>query len=412
MSNSLAIAAVTATLRNLLDAKINASLVDDPSSDPGLAGTSVSTKSLDKARSGSGNQVNLFLFQTVPNPAWQNMDLPQQTRPNEQGRPPLALVLNYLVTAYGSNDDDQLSHRLLGRSMSVLHDHAVLGQSEIRAALAGNDLADQIERVRITPLTLSVEEISKLWTVFQSPYRISAAYQVSAVLIDSTVPTKAALPVLKRGQDNRGIGSQASLDSPYPNLTGLSLPANQPSLRLGELVKLFGANLGGTLQGVLLQHSRWEAPVEVPPTGAPTDTEVDATLPNLPVSWPAGFYLASVRVQRPSESYRRTTNELPLVIAPRITSALPIAAAVGSTLALTCSPEVLPAQRVSLFIGDREIPAQAHATQTSNLSFLLPSDLSGTSFIRLRVDGVDSLLVQDYSAATPAFDPSQKVTLS
>jgi hypothetical protein len=412
VSNSLAIAAVTATLRNLLDTKINASVADDPSTDPGLAGTGVSTKALDKARTGSSNQVNLFLYQTAVDAAWSNRDLPQQTRPNEQGRPPLALELHYLVTAYGAGDDDQMGHRLLGRSMSVLYDHAVLGPSEIRAALAGNDLANQIERVRIAPLALSVEEISKLWTVFQAPYRVSAAYQVSAVLIDSNVPTKAALPVLKRGQDNRGVLGQASLDSPYPNLTSVVLPANQPSVRLGEVVQLLGAKLSGTAQTVLLQHSSWDAGVEVLPTGTPTDAEVDVTIPNVAASWPAGFYLASVLVQRPTESYRRTTSEMPLVVAPTIASALPLTAAVDSTLALSCSPEVLPSQRVSLFIGDREIPAQAHPAQTANLSFILPSDLSGTFFIRLRVDGVDSLLVQDYSAASPVFDPSQKVTIS
>jgi hypothetical protein len=412
VSNSLAIAAVTATLRNLLDTKINASLVDDPATDPGLAGTSVSTKALDKARSGAGNQVNLFLYQTATNAAWQNMDLPQQTKPNEQGRPPLALVLHYLVTAYGSGDDDQMSHRLLGRAMSVLYDHALLGPSELQAALAGNDLGDQVERVRIAPLALSVEEISKLWTVFQAPYRISAAYQVSAVLIDSTAPTKAALPVLKRGSDNRGVLSQSSLDSPFPYLTAIGLPAGQPNLRLGQSVQLLGAKLSGTAQGILLQHSRWDAAVEVPITGTPTDTELDAVLPNVPGAWPAGLYLASALVQRPSETYRRSTNDLPLMVAPTITSALPLTAAVGATLALSCSPEVLPSQRASLFVGDREIPAQAHPTQTANLSFLLPPDLAGPYFLRLRVDGVDSQLVLDYTAATPAFDSLQKVTIS
>jgi len=412
VSNSMAIAAVTATLRNLLDASINASAADDPATDPGLAGTGVSTKALDKARTGAGNQVNLFLYQTATDAAWINRDLPQQTRPNEQGRPPLALVLHYLVTSYGAGDDDQLGHRLLGRSMSVLHDHAVLGPSEIRAALAGNDLADQIERVRISPLALSVEEISKLWTVFQAPYRLSAAYQVSAVLIDSHVPTKAALPVLKRGPDNRGVASQSSLDSPYPNLTALALAAHQPSARLGETLRLLGANLGGTGQGILLQHARWEAGVELAPAGTPTDLEMTVTLPAAPGSWPAGFYLASALVQRPGETYRRATNALPLALAPTLTSPLPLAAGVGTTLALTCSPEVLPTQRVSLLVGDRELPALAHPAQTSTLHFTLPADLSGTHFLRLRVDGVDSLLVQDFEAAAPAFDPLQKVTIT
>jgi Pvc16 N-terminal domain len=412
MSNSLAIAAITSAIRNLLDSKINASLLDDPSTDVGLAGTSVSTKSPDKARTGSGNQVNVFLCQTMPNAAWRNMDLPQQSKPNEVGRPPLALNLMYLISAFGNADDEQLSQRLLGRSMSVLHDHAVLSGTELKAALAGSDVGDQIERIRITPQLLSIEEISKLWAAFQTPYRVSAAYQVSVVLIDSNVPTKAALPVLKRGQDNRGVSSQAELSSPYPNLLSLLPPHSQANLRLGETLKIEGDHLGGTSQGVLLRHTRWETGVELSPALGGSDTELSVLVPNLPVNWPAGFYTLSVLVQRPLESYRRATNELPFALAPKIISAMPMAAGIGGALSITCSPEVLPSQRVSLLVGDREVLAQAHATQTDTLNFVMPADLSGSFFVRLRVDGVDSQLVTDFEAALPEFDPTQKVSLT
>src|SRR5207302_136942 len=81
---------------------------------------------------------------------------------------------------------------------SVLHDHPLLSSAEISAALPNNDLAQQFERVKITPLALGVEEISKLWMVFQTQYRISAAYEVTVILIDSRTPTNAPLPVLKR----------------------------------------------------------------------------------------------------------------------------------------------------------------------------------------------------------------------
>ena len=100
------------------------------------------------------------MYQTQINAAWRNMDMPGQIRPNETGQPPLALDLYYLLTAYERDDGDPsvMAHRLLGRAMRVLHDHPVLGADEIRAALANNDLADQIERIRITPQTMSVDE--------------------------------------------------------------------------------------------------------------------------------------------------------------------------------------------------------------------------------------------------------------
>jgi hypothetical protein len=131
MSNSLAIAAVTATLSRLLEQGSSAD----------LPGTIVTTKPPEKARTGTGNQLNLFLYQTTPNAAWRNQPLPSQIKSGETGFPPLPLNLYYLVTAYGQNDDDIFSHRLLGRAMSMLHDHAVLDADEIKAALTGNHAA-------------------------------------------------------------------------------------------------------------------------------------------------------------------------------------------------------------------------------------------------------------------------------
>jgi hypothetical protein len=173
MSNSLAIAAVTAALRHLLDRGLSAD----------VPGTRVTTRPPDKARDGqSGNQVNLFLYRTAPNAAWRNADWP-----GSDGQPPLALNLSYLLSAYGQNDDDPdpYSHRLLGEAMRILHDHAVLDPAAVREALPGNDLHEQAERVRVALQPLSLDELSKLWTTFQTPYRISVAYEVSVVLIAS-----------------------------------------------------------------------------------------------------------------------------------------------------------------------------------------------------------------------------------
>jgi len=195
MSNALAIAAVTATLRALLIRKL------------GIPG--ITAQSPDKARpaSASGDQVNLFLYQTMPDAAWRNMDMPRQLKAGETGQPPLPLILSYLLTAYSDDADDVKSQILLGRAMSALHDHPLLDAAEIKDATqnaaADSDLHEQLERVRITLLSMPLEELSKLWTAFQAPYRTSAAYQVSVVLIESTRPAKTPLPVLERGKGDR-----------------------------------------------------------------------------------------------------------------------------------------------------------------------------------------------------------------
>ena len=65
-----------------------------------------------------------------------------------------------------------------------------------------SDLAEQVDLVRFTPLPLSLEELSKLWsTFFQAPYRLSVTYQASVVLLDGDLTPQPALPVLTRGID-------------------------------------------------------------------------------------------------------------------------------------------------------------------------------------------------------------------
>jgi hypothetical protein len=407
MSNSLAIAAVTATLRNLLTQGVTADLPD----------ATVSTKSLDKARDSndSGNQLNLFLYQTVSSAAWSNMDMPRQVKPGETGQPPLALDLYYLITAYGQNDDDVFSHRLLGRAMSILHDHPLFGAAEIEAALPGNDLHGQIERVRITPQPLSLDDMSKLWNAFQTQYRISTAYQVAVVLIESTRPARTPLPVLTRGSGDQGVTTQAELTPPFPMIEAVQPPNHQPSAHLGDVLTISGHHLDGTSVSVEVKHPRLSNAAALVPEPGATATEIRVRIPNQPNNFPAGFYTLAAAINRPGETYSRTTNELPFALAPRITTGLPISVARDTAgdaiMSLDCSPQVWPEQRAALLLGDREIPAQPHPTQTSTLTFVITAAPPGEHFIRLRVGGVDSLLV-DRTVAPPVFDATQKVTIT
>ena len=433
MSNALAIAAVTTTLRQLLQQRFDIN---------GSSNVTVTTKPLDKARDNSnGNQVNLFLYQTQINAAWRNMDIPTQVKPGETGQSPLALNLYYLLTAYAQNDDfpEPTSHRLLGQAMSVFHDHAILSSEDIKAALPNlveYDLYDQVERVRITSQPLSMDELSKLWTTFQTQYRISAAYEVAVVLIESTRPTKVPLPVLARGVGDQGVASQASLIPPYPVLTAmnftaieearLKLPAYQASLlqkpaaTLGDSLTLTGYNLDGAVS-VVFSHQQLDVPnsIAIAPSDQ-TPTELKLTLPSLPTQWPAGFYTATAVVNQMGQE--RTSNGLSLPLAPEI-EAIAFKERDQTDpnkpnnviVTVTCTPQVFVGQRVSLVlntqnsaqgtIADRELPARNHPNQTNTLDFELGDIPVGTYQVRprLRVDGVDSLIV-NYSV-TPLVLP-------
>ena len=190
MSSPSAIATVTATLQNLLTAVT----------------TTVTTKPPASARNGgTGEQLNVFLYSVAHSPAFRNAPMPHQSRDGERSHPPLALVLKYMVTAYGLSDDDISGQELMGKAMSLLHDHPLLGPSDIQGITPDSNLQNQVERVRITPDTLSLDDMSKLWSSFQSAdYHLSVAYEVSVVLIESDRPARTPLPVLKRGEDDRG----------------------------------------------------------------------------------------------------------------------------------------------------------------------------------------------------------------
>jgi hypothetical protein len=384
--------------------------------DPGLTDTTVTTLPPDKARgNNNANQLNLFLYQVLPNAAWRNMNMPGQVIPGETGSPPLPLTLHYLLTAFGRDNDtvQPFSHQLLGKAMSVLYDHALLGPDEIRAATATSlptsDLDRQVERVRITLQPMSLEEISKLWTGLATQYRLSVSYEVSVALIESTQLSRTPPPVLTRGPADQGFPSHGNLLSPFPALEEVILPNKQPSALLGDTLTLNGQNLDGTNLRVVFHHPLWASPQEIAPLAGGTATQLKVTVPNTPALWPAGFYTVAVLVQRPLETYRRSTNELVFSLAPRVTIVPPSTASASSiTYTVTCAPEIRPEQRAVLLFGDQETPADPHATQTATLTFVATNVAPGDYLIRLRVDGVDSLLV-NRSVTPPAFDPAQKV---
>lgn len=423
MSNALAIAAATATLRQLLIHGLNIS--------------DVTVRPLDTARKGlASNQVNLFLYQTAVNATWRNHDLPRQVRPGETGQPPLPLCLYYLITAYGEGDDETKAHQLLGHAMSVLYDHPLLGADEIEQAtqtdVPGSNLHEQLERIRITTQPISLEEMSKLWAAFQTNYRLSAAYQVSVVLIESARPTRTPLPVLARGQDDRGVqtllgglpiideirvpfsGTFTTSDTPTPEEVHLSKAL--PSAQLNDEVALIGQHFGGNTVRVRLQRQGTSESfepdilkqsdqviiVKLPPPGNPNDPQ-SAT-----ASKPAGFYLASVIVQRTDEP-DRVSNAMPFSLAPTITLSPTQAVPGNIQLTVTSAPMIQPGQRVTLLFRAGESMTAPVTQPTDQSSFNLqniPAGQPGEYVVRLRVDGVDSIPI-DRQAATPQFASNQ-----
>jgi hypothetical protein len=411
VSNWESIAAVTATLQSILLHEVPVGTTD-------FSDLSVSILPLDKARAtNTNNQLNLFLYLMVRNAAFSNNDMPGRTLQGDVTNPPLPLNLYYLVTAFGQEDDaaKPFGHELLGKAMSVLFDHPVLSAADISNAtqtlLPGSDLANQVERIRITFHPLTMKELAELWTGFSMQYRLSAAYEVDVVLIESTRSGRSGLPVLMRGPGDQGPVAQSNLLPPVPTLTGITLPNSQTSARQNDVITLTGLNLNGSNISVQFSNPLLPAPVPVLPMGAVTATALTLQIPTLPTTFAPGFYTVSVSVQRPGENFLRTTNAVSLALAPTVTLS-PASAPAGTVdYTATVSPEVLAAQSVSLLLGSTEYAPGPRPMQTGTLTFAATGLTPGTLWFRLRVDGVDSILV-DRSKTPPVFDPTQQVTVT
>jgi hypothetical protein len=406
MSDALAIAAVSKTLKKILTDAVAAQVSNGSQS---YGTPSYTTKALDKARTDDTvNQLNLFLYQVSASAHWKNTAPPGSLRSGESGAPPLGLHLHYLVTAYGAKDDDLLAHELLAIAMRAFQDNPVLTPTLIGQAYTESDLKHQLERVRLSHYPMPLEETSKLWSAFQTGYRLSACYEAAVVFVDGTRQSRTPLPVLERR-----TAAFASPEAPFPALLGLELPHGAASARLGDSIALLGRRLdGGATASVLLSSPRLRDAVGsdtvelVPSQRSPSRLEF--VLPNDAEQWPAGVYGVAVSLRHPGES-DRTTNVLALTVAPRISEITSVRSGVDLSVTLKVVPSCWPAQRAALLIGDREVLAEPPSeTAREHLTFEVARHVPGSYFVRVRVDGVDSLLV-DPTANPPAFDLSQRV---
>ena len=409
MSSGLAISAVTAVLQSFLSDVYNA-----PSSPLGSVSVSAIAPDIVQSSLGSGAesqlQVNLFLHQVTHNAAWRNVGLPSvggdgSTRLKN---PPLALNLHYLLTAYASKDTQ--AEALLGFAVLMLHENPVLPRSQIGAALnnlassnppsnplakvlSSSGLANQIEMIKITPTTMGREEMAWIWTALKADYRPTFAFDVSVALLDSPLASSSPLPVL-----SPNITVQAGSTAPGFQI---QLPSGEAAALPGDTVTLAGQFAAGTVQ-VLLVHQRMGAQPPITPS-AVTSGSVSFAIPN---NTPAGNYTLSVTVTSAGGVVLQNTLGQAIALAPTIPSPSSATAASnssGTLITLTCNPQVVPGQIVSLALGGTTVPARTFSAPTTTLSFQFSTLAHGAYLARLRVDGVDSPVSVNWSATPPSF---------
>ncbi|MGW3287105.1 Pvc16 family protein [Streptomyces sp. NPDC001002] len=242
MSASTALGMVSASLRNLLVGEMRLSPAPD-------------VTILAPDEQSSTRRINLFLYKLAENPFLKNQDFTVQPgSPNQLVPAPLSLTMSYLLTPYAPNDPQEgnaAAHQLLGEAMRVFYENAV-----VPSVYLDPGLADARERLQIAGNALDPEELSRIWSTFSQPFRLSVLYQVSTVQLDR-------LPAARRPLANRvrqvGVDVGAPLDPPAVTtmtpaagpagttltFTGVHLARWRGRVRIGDRVVLQGQQLTG-----------------------------------------------------------------------------------------------------------------------------------------------------------------------
>ena len=416
MSNALGIAAVSAVLRDLL----NNGLIDASVGD-----VTVSAQSPDKVKldGDETSQLNLFLYRVTPNQGWRNVGLPSvdSAGTSRLSNPPLALDLHYLLTAYGAADLQP--EILLGYGMQVLHEAPVLDRQAIRDTLAPGpvtggilppalqtltaaEIADQVEQLKITPETLTSEEISNLWGAFGAHYRPTAAYMVSVVLIEGQKTTRPALPVRLR--------QLFALPLREPHVESVAADDGKPIVSTSTL----------DIEGERLLHE----PMEVLVGGLPatvsdkSDTRLVAALPG---GLRAGVQSVQVKHQldfrTPNEPHRGfESNVIAFVLHPvfgglSLSPAPSGVAPYTGKATLTITPVPAREQRIVLLLNrtspavpaSYSFTAQRRAVNADPVVVPLEDLARGEYFVRVQIDGAESPL--DLDPASVDFGPKATI---
>lgn len=413
MSSAYAIAGVTAVLQGIIERGVVAHGVSTVIGDDVV----VSAVSPDRVSEEPG--LNLFFYQVTPNMGWRNECLPSRnTRSERITNQPLALDIHYLISANGTGD--LFSEILLGSAMQSLHETPFLGRNDVRNflsppplpevdeilnALDASGVADQLEQIKVTPEYLSNEDMSKLWSAFQSNYRPSAAYVATVVLIEAEQPTRSPLPVL-----TRGIAVRPDVIPPTPTISTIEYLEQQNVARLGEEVIINGHHLDGPNVRVQLFMQSETLIADFPITGDATNQRITFNLPVDTTTWRSGVYQLSLIMDDESGNAIES-NRVSLTIAPQFSGFNATRNGDDSvTVGLTVSPEVHDNQTVSLILGHTQQFSEDFSGQTGTVSFEFPVLPADDYWARIRVDGIDSVLI-NRGVTPPAFHADQEVAV-
>jgi len=418
MSNYLAIATVTATLSQLIYAAV--------SND--VNGATVTTVRPDEAANESGQaKVNVYLYQITPNAALRNDDLPTRRVDGTLAqRPKIALDLSYLLTFYG-DEPTLIPQRLLGSAVRTLHSEPVLTRERILAVtnpppppsnqpppsnpypfLSTSTLANDVELVKFTPIPLSLEELSKLWSVFlQTSYTLSVPYLATVVVIESEQAPVQTMPVEKRKLYVQPF-ARPSISQVILAGTPLTGPQSGQPIVSGSTISILGTNLQGDLT-----IARVGGEDISPMPQNISNMQINVTLPaDLPAGVQSALVIKQVLMGEPAVSHMGfASNVMPFILSPTITQfqkqhiQVDNNGLVSGDIQLQVNPVIGTKQQVSLLLMNQNaagpgpssysLLAAPLSAASNTITIPISGIKAGQYLVRIMVDGAESTLAND-----------------
>ena len=418
MSNHLAVAATTQTIAHLLDRE----LTQD------LPGAHVLPGRPDVAATeDSDPQTRLFLYRVEPNASWRSNALPARSPAGQvYERPQTGLTLQYLLTFVG-NETSLEPQRMLGIVVRTLTSRPLLTRSEIEAmvteALADDpnhplgltDLAEQPDIVRLSPLPLTLDELSTLWSsFFQTPYRLSLAYEACVVVLTSEDTPTRSLPVR-----DRRIFTTTMLRPTIQRVVAADGPF--APIQVGTTVTITGHQLKAEELTVLAFGG-----VEVAPNPANVSGErIEVEVPAAARAGVTGLRVVHRRSMGDPATPRLAgqSSGFPVVVQPRLVSPPPvdvhdveIDAETGlrsGGVSVTVEPPVGSRQQVTLMLNavpggtgqsfvfeDERRDGEGEPEATSELDIPFAGVPAGSYLLRITVDGAETPLAVGTAGST------------
>lgn len=418
MSNHLALAAATRTLTQLLDAQLTRD----------FAGAHVLSGRPDAAANDDSDpEVRLFLYRVEPNASWRTAGLPARSSSGQvYERSQVGLTLHYLLTFVG-NEASLEPQRMLGSVVRTLNARPLLTRPEIEhmvaAAAAENpahplalsDLAEQPETVRLSPLPLTLDELSSLWSsFFQSPYRLSVAYEACVVVLTADEQPTRALPVQKRALFSTTITRPS-----VSRVVAKDAPSGP--IHPGTAVVVTGTQLQGDELTVVALGG-----VEVTPaTTQVSGNRIEVDIPDDVRAGVNALRILHRRQMGEPPTLRLTAQSAisPVVIQPRLLAPAPTAHDVqvdadtglrSGAITVHVEPSVGDRQQVTVLLNaapggsagsfvfeDERRDTDGQPELTSDLHVPFAGVPAGTYLLRVAVDGAETPLITDTTSGSP-----------